>query len=740
MKNESFIHPEFESRRQLMEVMGLSKKWIKPLHDLGDVCPVYVKKFSYDLLENDTATLTITAMGMYEAELNGTRIGEYIFAPGWTSVKRLQYQVYDVSHLIKKDNILTVTVGKGWRRSPIPGWIDKESADSLHGLPPGLNARIAFSCGHFIETDYHWEVCESPVRFSEIYGGETFDARISIADFKQTEEFDNEEFDLVIQQGEEIREQERISPVDIMTTANGETVIDFGQNLTGYLELTLPTLTKAGDVYEFSFAEVLDKDGNFYNDNYRGAKSKLKYLCRAGSQVYKPKFTFFGFRYVRIDSAPLAPEATMFRAIAVHSAMERTGFFSCSHPLVNRLYENILWGQKGNFLDVPTDCPQRDERLGWTGDAQVFIKTAAYNYDVEKFFTKWLTDLTLDQDENGRVPHVIPNALPSEGGSAAWGDAATICPWELYFTYGNKDILRRQFASMQKWVDFITASSKTPYLWTGGEHFGDWLALELPENPDMDERKGATNHDFIASAFYARSTMLLIKAGKELGIPVDTYETLYENIVQTFRETFTKYRTQTEYILALHFGLLNGSYADVAKGLAEKVVSDGCHLTSGFVGTPYLLHALSKNGQADLAYTLLLREDYPSWLYPVTKGATTVWERWDSLKPDGSFQTTDMNSFNHYAYGAVADWLYSVAAGINPKRPGYEEIRIEPIPDSRLTWLSAQYKSKYGWVRSKWQYTETGTVRYDIETPVKAEIIINHNQYIVDKGSYVFFG
>ena len=549
----------------------------------------------------------------------------------------------------------------------------------------------------------------------------------------------------------------------MFVTPKGETVIDFGQNLTGYVETVLEG--KAGDVLDLSFAEVMDADGNFYTDNYRSAKAIHRYICTDGKQTHKPKLTFWGFRYIRVNEFPggidkVTPEA--FTAIVLHSEMKRIGYLESSNPKLNQLFKNVVWGQKGNFVDVPTDCPQRDERLGWTGDAQMFIRTACLNYDCEKFFTKWLGDLAADQYENGYVGHVIPDVHPKEYSSTAWGDAATVCPWQLYLAYGNKAILEKQFASMKKWVDYMGAVTTTPYLWTGGtEHYGDWVGLDAPAFklscwdqrnneikgdyiPDEDaptgSYKGATEDDFIASAFYAYSTSLVIKAGKVLGEDVSEYEALYDNIVAAFRKHFPTYETQTACVLALHFGLTTDPQG-TADLLAKKIEECGGHLETGFVGTPYLLHVLSSHGYKDLAYSLLLREEYPSWLYPVTKGATTIWEHWDGLKPDGSFWSSDMNSFNHYAYGAVADWVYSVAAGINTAEdaPGYEKIIIKPTPDARLDWLGASLDTRHGLVSSKWTKQENEFWRYDIVTPSETTIIIDEKTYEVKPGTYTFY-
>ena len=387
-------------------------------------------------------------------------------------------------------------------------------------------------------------------------------------------------------------------------------------------------------------------------------------------------------------------------------------------------------------MDVPTDCPQRDERLGWTGDAQVFVKAASYNYDVEKFFTKWLHDMAADQRADGAVGQVIPDYLPEGNPSAAWGDAAVICPWQIYQTYGNPKVLADQFESMKKWVDYITSVTKDKYLWTGGEHFGDWLGLDAPAG----SYKGSSREEFIAAAFYAYSTELVVKAGHVLGEDVAAYERLYENIVKTFRETYPVYLTQTEHVLAVQFHLAE-NLKETADALAKMVEKDGVQIRTGFVGTPYILHVLSDYGHSDLAYSLLMRQKYPSWLYSVNKGATTIWEHWDGIMEDGSFWSMDMNSFNHYAYGAAADWIYEKAAGIQvvEEAPVFEKVRIEPKPDSRLKWLEASIQTRHGEISSRWTYVD-GAVKYEITTAVPAQIVINEKVQDVTPGRYTFWG
>lgn len=721
--------------------MNWNPTWICPANDLGDPAAVFGTSFVFEK-KITHANLTITAMGVYEARLNGRRVGQFVMAPGWTSYhKRLQYQEYDITDLLTNGkNEIEVTVGKGWYRSPLPGWLDCAYQDELRSRPCGLAAQITLTfedgSSKILSTDKSWKVSDGPVRFSEIYDGEIYDsAKTPLLDQPVTI-FDGPTDTLILQQGEEVCEQERLAVKKVFVTPNGEVVLDFGQNMTGYVELFVNA--KAGDCVDLSFAEVMDKEGNFYTENYRGAKAQYHYICSDGVQTWHPSLTFYGFRYIRINDFPggidcVKPEN--FTAITVHSNMKRTGFLSSSNTLLNQLFSNIIWGQKGNFLDVPTDCPQRDERLGWTGDAQVFVRTACLNYDAEKFFTKWLADLASDQHDDGYVGHVIPDLLQNPHASSAWGDAAAICPWQVYLAFGNKQILKNQYQSMKKWIDYITYTTTTKYLWTGGTHYGDWLGLDAPSG----SYKGSSNEDFIASAFYAYSTSLVIQAGTVLGEDVSELSTLYENIVNTFQKTWPTYHTQTECVLAAHFKLAKNCQA-AADQLADMVRACGTKLQTGFVGTPYLLHVLSDYGHTDLAWDLLLRTKYPSWLYPVTKGATTIWEHWDGIMEDGNFWSKDMNSYNHYAYGSVADWVYGVAAGILPRKdaPGYAKVTIAPHPDKRLDWLRAELDTRHGHISSFWT-KEDDSWRYEITVPVEADIVIDGVCHSVRAGSYCFY-
>ena len=714
-----------------------TSSWITILQDTGDICPVFRKPFTAEKAIKK-AELEITALGVYEAHINGQRVGDFVLAPGWTSYDhRLQVQTYDVTALLQTENDLRVTVGRGWFRSPMPGWLNSEDKQRRMGQPCGLIASLhicyADGADETILTDETWQWAKSRILFSEIYDGETCDARIEPKDWQPVKTLEWSKDILIPQEGEEIRETERVTAKRIFKTPQGDTVVDFGQEVTGYVEITLTA--HAGDEVLFDHAEVQDRDGNWYNENYRSAKAQARYICREGKQTWHPELTFFGFRYIRLLSWPGEAKAENFTAIAVHSDMKRTGWLKSGNAEMNQLFSNIVWGQRGNFLDVPTDCPQRDERLGWTGDAQVFIKTASYLFDTERFFRKWLHDMAADQRESGEVGQVIPDLMPEAASSAAWGDAATICPWQVYQTYGDRAVLEDQFESMRRWVDYITGDTTTPFLWTGHEHFEDWLGLDAPSG----SYKGSSRADFIAAAFYARSAELTVKAGRVLGKDVSAYEKLHEGIVSAFRKAFPDYRTQTEHVLAAHFGLAEDPQG-TADALTDMVKRDGVQLRTGFVGTPYILHVLSDYGHEDLAWSLVLRREYPGWLYPVTRGATTIWEHWDGIREDGSFWSKDMNSFNHYAYGAVADWIFEQAAGIRhaEDRPGFEELIYAPHPDARLGWLQAKLDTRHGTVSALWAYGEDG-VRCELETPVRTKVCLEGEEKWVNPGRYIFW-
>lgn len=718
-------------------------EWISSPVYIGEVCPIFLKSFK-NSKSIKKAELIISATGVYVAEINGKRIGDFILAPGATSYRtRLQYQTYDITEMISDENILSISIGTGWYRGRMSEG-DKILYNTAGAVIAELNILYRDESCESIITDDSWEVTTSHVLFSDLYDGETYNAVSEIKNLGNA--VINKEISkstLIAQESEFVKEHEKIKPIKMFVTPKGERVIDFGQNIAGYVALDLTA--NENDRIVISHAEVLDKDGNFYNKNYRSAKSILDYTCKNGHQIYKPLFTYFGFRYIRLDEAPDNLTADNFTAIALYSDMKRTGYIETGNKKVNKLFENTLWGQRDNFIDIPTDCPQRDERMAWTGDAQVFAKTACYNYNAQKFFSKWLNDLRADQYEDGAVPIMSPNYRLAQKTSTAWGDAMTVIPWQVYLSYGDKKVLEDNFESMKRWVDFMTESSLEKDLWIPDkdycakhghvcEHYGDWLALDAPSG----SYTGSTSKDFIANAFYAHSTELLIKAGKAIGKDVSEYEKLYKNIVSAFKNKFVECTTQTECVLALYFNLTDNK-KEVAKQLNDMIVSNGNKFQTGFVGTPYLMYALSENGYVETAYNLLFQEEYPSWLYEVNNGATTIWEHWDGIRPDGTFWSDDMNSYNHYAYGSVIDWLYSVAGGINPSEnnPGFNEVIISPVPDKRLKNINVSLDTKYGTIKSAWYYDGDAPV-YEITTPVNATIIINGEKHIVEKGTYTF--
>ena len=679
------------------------------------------------------ATLNITTLGCYYPVLNGERVGDFILAPGFTSRKRVQYQAYDVTKMLKRENTLSILVGDGWYNGKINFVV---ANDVPKALICQIDIQYKDGTKESLASDgSSWRASYDKLRFAELYDGEFYDSTYDDSPSATASELEHPKDIIVKQQGVCVKEQERLLPLSIFKTPNGQTVVDFGQNLTGYFEIEV--LATDGDEIKLTAGEVLDKDGNFYNENYRDAKATFRYICHTGLNKYKPRLAFWGFRYLRVDSFPCDIKPHHISAIVVHSEMKRTGYLNSSSPKLNQLFSNIIWGQKGNFLDVPTDCPQRDERQGWTGDATVFCKTASYNYDVEKFFEKWLTDLKLDQGKKGNIPNIIPQTVcwdwsTSEETGAVWGDSATIIPYRMYMTYGNKAILKSLYGTMRRYLEYIKNNTKKKYLWYGCGQFGDWLGLDAPSG----SYRGSSNEDFIASVFYYNSAKIVAQVSKILGKSYEKYEKLSLKILEKTRTTFKEYKTQTECALALYFDIATDKQ-EVAKRLNDMIRANGNKLKTGFVGTPFLLHALSQNGYSEAAYDLLLQEEFPSWLYSVNQGATTIWEHWDGKNDKGEFWSKDMNSFNHYAYGSVADWVYEEACGIKPLEAGFERVEIAPKPTDKLDHLSAIIETKKGKISSKWYHFE-GKIRYEIETPVEAKIVINEKTYTLPAGKYTF--
>jgi len=695
------------------------------------------------------ATVYVTSHGLYELHLNGKKVGDQVLTPGWTSYgKRLQYQVFDVTNQVTRGkNAIGAVLGDGWYRGTL-GWSNNWS---IYGKRLGLlmQLRIIYADGSedLIITDETWECNnDGAIRMSDIYNGEEYDAGKKLTGWNRPDYNDqswekvrtgNYSNNLIASESVPVRKIEEIKPVKIFTTPKGSLVADMGQNMVGWIRLKVTG--PKGTVITVRHAEVLDKYGEFYTENLRSAKAQFNYtLSGAGEEIYEPRFTFFGFRFIEVTGFPGILSADNITGVVVHSDMRPTGIFECSNPLLNQLQHNIKWGQKGNFVDVPTDCPQRDERLGWTGDAQAFSRTAAFNHNVAPFFTKWLKDVALDQKPGGEIPDVIPDVLNRQDAktaspSAGWGDVAVIVPWTMYTVYGDRHLLEVQYPSMKAWVEYIRNRAGEDYIWNGGSKYGDWLFYHPPVN-NHSEPDGHTDHDFIATAFYAYSTSLLADAAKELGKTDDQkyYRELFNKIKTVFINEYVTpagrvgTNSQTSYVLAIMFDLLPENLREkAAQFLVDDIKSRRNHLSTGFLGTPFLCYVLTQTGHSDVAYDLLLQETYPSWLYPVRMGATTIWERWDGQKTDSTFQDAGMNSFNHYAYGAIGDWMYRVSAGLDAKSPGYKKLLIKPYISDKLTYAKATFESLYGTVVSGWERKEGKIiVKVIIPANTTAEILL----------------
>ncbi len=712
---------------------------------------VYFRKDFSSSKKIASATAYITAHGMYEAQINGKKVGDAFLTPGWTSYnKRLQYQMYDVTDLLSNGkNALGVSVGNGWYKGFLAWGGNKDIYGKDLGVLFQLNISYIDGSTAQIVSDESWKSSTGSIRFAEIYHGETIDAREEKTGWSTNNyndagwsgvKVDNYSLDnLLAAYNEPVKKHETFKPVKNFTTPKGEKVIDFGQNLVGWVMVNAKG--NAGDKITIRHAEVLDKAGNFYTDNLRAANATANYILSGnGNEKFEPHFTFYGFRYIKIEgiSGEIKPED--FTAVALYSDMKPTGEFISSNPLVNQLQHNIQWGQRGNFLDVPTDCPQRDERLGWTGDAQAFSRTASFNFGVNNFFSKWLRDVEADQMESGSVPFVIPNVLgPTAGGATGWADVATIIPWNMYLAYGDKKILENQYNSMKAWVGYMEKSSKDN-LWNTGFHFGDWLFYRPFD--DNDGRSAVTDKYLIAQCFFANSVQIMINTANVLGKKedADKYSQLLQNVKAAFVKEYLTPNgrlvsgTQTAYVLALNFDMLPENLrAQAVEKLVDNIKSYGTHLTTGFLGTPYLCHVLSRFGKTDIAYSLLMQETYPSWLYPVKMGATTIWERWNGIRPDSTFEPASMNSFNHYAYGAIGDWMYRVVAGLDTYNdgPGYKHIRIQPHIGGGLTNASASLQTYYGKASSGWK-TENDKIILDVEIPANTKATVYVPAYHVE--------
>ena len=718
-------------------------RWIT--HTLGKestVSPVLYKDFTVSG-PVAKARLYATALGMYEAEINGEKADDTYFAPGWTNYhKRLQYQTYAVT-LHEGENRLALTLANGWYKGTL-GFMPQPNnyGDTTAALAALC---ITYADGHeeWIGTDESWFCTTGVIQFSEIYDGETQDFTAQPASPQHALPFDYGFDTIVGQENEPVRCLQKQPVVKEFTTPKGEKVYDFGQNLTGWVEVEI--YGEPGQKLTLRHAESLDENGNFYTENLSWAKATDTYTLRGGKQTLHPHFTWHGFRYICVEGLQYG-QNVRFTACHLSTDLRQTGSFSCSDKRVNRLQQNIQWSQRDNFLDVPTDCPQRSERLGWTGDATAFCPTAAFNENIMPFMTKWLRDLASELGPDVSMPQVVPNILGNQqDGSSFWGDVVTVLPWTLYRAYGDKRILQNSYDSMKHWVNFIESQCGENGLWQTGFQYGDWLGLDAEHTDMSDERKGATDDYFVANVCFAWSLQILADTAHVLNNAAEEHHWRQrrEALVRAFRDEYVTpagrlvSETQTGLILALHFDMVPGEARPRLLATLEKNIgAHKTHLLTGFVGTPFACLTLSENGKHDLAGKLLLQEDNPGWLYEVKMGATTIWERWNSIQPDGSFNPADMNSLNHYAYGSIGSWLYTKLCGLEILEPGYKKFALRPQFIKGITHAELTYESVYGKIAIAWR-CEGGkiTVNATIPANTTAELTLPEQNETLTLGS-----
>ncbi|MFC8596927.1 family 78 glycoside hydrolase catalytic domain [Isoptericola sp. NPDC057191] len=682
-----------------------------------------------------SARLYVTAHGVYDAWIGGRRVGDHLLDPGWTAYDaRLRYQTYDVTEHLRAPGAhrLAVGLGNGWYRGQLTWTHQRDSYGDRLALLAQLEITYADGRRQTVVTDESWRAGTTGVLADDLYDGQTTDLRRPLAPDAvadgPVDVLDADTGRLVAPTGPPVREVATVPAREVRTSPAGRQILDFGQNVVGWVRLRVTG--ERGDTVTVRHAEVLE-DGELGVRPLRAARATDTYVLAGGEQVLEPRYTFHGFRYAEVTGADVVPDDA--HAVVVSSDLRRTGWFECSAPEVNRLHENVVWGMRGNFVDVPTDCPQRDERLGWTGDIQVFAPTAAFLFDVGGFLGSWLQDLAAEQQADGGVPFVVPDVVrelrgpgPEDGRqtpAAGWADAAVHVPWTLYQRYGDVGVLARQYGSMRAWVEKSRALAGASLLWDTGFQFGDWLD---PDAPPHDSAAAKADPAVVATAYLARSAHLLARTAQVLGHDADArrYAQLADDVAHAFRDAYVdedgtvRSDCQTVYALALVWDLLgtDAQRRGAGERLARLVRDAGHHVSTGFLGTPVVLDALCAAGHPDLAHEMLLTRTVPSWLYPVSMGATTIWERWDSLLPDGSINPSEMTSFNHYAYGAVADWLHRSVAGIAPAAPGYREILVRPLVTGHLTSASARLDSPYGPVRVAWTLSG-GTFELELDVP-----------------------
>ena len=690
------------------------------------------------------ARLYVSARGVYRASLNGTRIGDEELAPGWTDYDvRVQYQTHDVTALLRPgENVLGALLGDGWYSGHV-GFLQINRPNRHYGSVPQLLAQLEVELEGgerrtFASSGDHgvWEATlDGPVRASDMLMGERYDQRLELAGWDTPGWTTGEArwrpvqtfrggVPLVADRAQPVRAVQALPCVCVRPAGDDTWVLDFGQNLVGWVRLRVQG--QAGQTLTLRFAEMLGPDGGLYTENLRYAQAQDQLVLAGGETTWEPHFTFHGFRYAEVRGLDRAPEAGQFEAVVVASDTPFSGDFSCSDELINRLYQNIVWGQRDNFLSVPTDCPQRDERLGWLGDAQIFARTAAYNADVAAFFSKWMVDVTDAQSPAGGFPDVAPRLTDTADGAPGWADAGVIIPWTMYLHYGDLGPAREHWDAMERYMHYVEAANPDHlWLYRRNHDFGDWLAQDGDDPADAFGSR--TPKEVLATAYWALDADLMCRMATALGRPqaAARYGELHAAVRTAFRAAYlepggwVQGHTQTGQVLALRFGLLEDHERPaVTARLLEAIEQKGGHLATGFLGVRELLPALTAEGRADVAYALLQRESFPSWLYSVRQGATTIWERWDGWTEGAGFQDPGMNSFNHYSLGSVGEWLFQTVAGLDtaPDDVGFGTVLVQPVPGGSLTSARATVATPYGAVSSAWTLAQ-GQLTLELDLP-----------------------
>ena len=694
--------------------------------------PVFLKTFR-PLGEVKNARLYISGLGLYTACLNSEKIGEEVLTPYYSNYHdEVQYLTYDITGMLKEENTLEVYLGNGWYKGRFGLAGMKENFGSRFQMIGELRLTYADGSVQTIPTDDTWTYKGSDVEGSDIYDGEILNRLLW--DEKENPEkpvvLTNAEGKLTERYSLPVLEMEAMPVKEIIHTPAGETVLDFGQNFAGYP--VFHSAQSKGTKIVLDFGEIL-QDGNFYNENYRSAKSQFTYISDGREEWVKPHFTYFGFRYVRVTGWTGELKKEDFVGKALYSCMNVTGKIETGHAGVNQLFSNAMWGQKSNFIDFPTDCPQRDERLGWTGDAQVFCGTASYNMDTAAFYHKFIHDLRTEQIKlDGILPGVIP-VFDKDAAifSSIWGDIATFLPTVLYEHYGDRYALEEYYPMMKDWVDKITKEDKARgqrYLFDYGNQLGDWLALDGRTQQSM---KGGTDDYYIGSCYYAASVKKTADAAHELGYDEDEkyYRDLYDKIYSAIlKEYFSEtgrlcIDTQTAYIVALYFGIYKDKER-IVEGLKSRLYKDCYKLKGGFVGAPIMCRVMAENGMEEEAFYYLLQEGYPGWMHCINLGATTIWERWNSVLDDGHLSGIMMNSLNHYSFGAVVEYLYRDVAGLKTLEPGFKKALITPLMNQKLKYMDMTYDSAAGKYRVAWEIQKDGNVRVQVEVPFGCSAVV----------------